>query len=164
MIVRRAVAEDLAAIADLDWRALHDPFIDGPRRNERREALMAVWPALFGAPEARLYVCEREAQWLGFAAVRIVVGEAELDAIAVETASRGTGAGRALLAFVVEDLFVSGVERLALEVRASNAPARGLYARAGFKEDGVRRKYYENGEDAVLLGLSLIGRSSRSAR
>ena len=43
MIVRRANADDLGAIADLDWRALHEPFMTGPRRDERREALMAVW-------------------------------------------------------------------------------------------------------------------------
>lgn len=164
MIVRRARVEDLGAIAELDWRALHDPFIGGPRRDERRAALMAVWPALFESPDARLYVGEREAAFRGFAAVRIVVGEAELDAIAVEPESRGLGVARALLDHLLVDLRAAGVDRLALEVRASNAPARALYARVGMTEDGVRRKYYENGEDAVLLGMSLSARSSTPAR
>ncbi len=164
MIVRRALVDDLRSIADLDWRALHDPFIGGPRRDERREALMAVWPALFESPDARLYVGERAGAFQGFAAVRIVVGEAELDAIAVEPEARGHGAGRAIFAHLIDDLRVSGVDRLALEVRASNAPARALYARVGMTEYGVRKRYYENGEDAVLLGLSLSARSSTPAR
>jgi len=157
VIVRRALVEDLEAIAELDWRALHDPFIEGLRRGERREALMAVWPGLFESPDARLYAAERLGMVVGFAAVRIVVGEAELDAIAVDPAARAQGVGLALLTRVVDDLRGAHIARLALEVRASNAPARALYARVGFVEDGIRRKYYENGEDAVLLGLTLGG-------
>jgi ribosomal-protein-alanine N-acetyltransferase len=42
-----------------------------------------------------------------------------------------------------------------LEVRPSNAPARGLYASFGFKEVGRRPRYYEDtGEDAILLARS----------
>jgi ribosomal-protein-alanine N-acetyltransferase len=164
VIVRSASLEDVGSIADLDWRVLHDPFIEGPRRDERREALMAVWPALFESPEARLYVCEREQRFVGFAAVRIVVGEAELDAIAVEPSARGCGAGRSLLEFVIGDLAAAQVARIGLEVRASNGAARALYMSSGFQEDGVRRRYYENGEDALLLGLPLNGRTSTPGR
>lgn len=155
MIVRRANADDLGAIADLDWRALHEPFITGPRRDERREALMAVWPGFLEADGHRLYVAVQGPEAIGFAAVRIVVGEAELDAIAVEPAARRGGAGRELLGAVIDDLRASGVTRLALEVRAGNVPARRLYERIGFVEDGVRRRYYESGDDAVLYGLAL---------
>ena len=38
-----------------------------------------------------------------------------------------------------------------LEVRVSNAPAIGLYKKFGFAEAGVRPKYYENGEDALIM-------------
>jgi ribosomal-protein-alanine N-acetyltransferase len=41
--------------------------------------------------------------------------------------------------------------RVQLEVRASNQPARALYARAGFVVDGRRPRYYPDGEDAVLM-------------
>lgn len=164
MIVRRATHDDLPAIADLDWRALHEPFIHGPRREERREALMAVWPGLSESAEARLYVAEGASGFMGFAAVRVVVGEAELDAIAVEPGLQGSGAGRAILAHVVDDLRASSITRLGLEVRASNVRARRLYVRAGFEEEGVRRRYYENGEDALLLGLELSDRTPRPDR
>ena len=45
-----------------------------------------------------------------------------------------------------------------LEVRASNARARSLYARRGFNEVGLRRGYYPAAqgqrEDAVVMSLN----------
>jgi len=155
VIVGRATAEHLAAVADLDWRALHEPFVHGARIAERREALMAVWPGFLENPDARLYVVAMDDRTVGFAAVRIVVGEAELDGIAVEPSVRKRGIGQRLLAHVVDDLRAAAVTRIGLEVRASNAAARRLYAACGFDEEGVRRSYYENGEDAILLGRAL---------
>ncbi len=157
MNVRRASGADLDAVADLDWRALHDPFIVGPRRDERRAALMAVWPGFLEAADHRLVVAEEAGAFVGFAAVRVVVGEAELDAIAVEPSARGGGRGRSLLVSVIDALRADGVTRLGLEVRAGNVAARRLYERLGFVEEGVRRRYYESGDDAVLYGLSLRG-------
>lgn len=40
---------------------------------------------------------------------------------------------------------------MTLEVRTGNAAARALYAGAGFAEVGRRRRYYTDGEDAVLM-------------
>ena len=45
---------------------------------------------------------------------------------------------------------------LRLEVRATSAPAIALYQRFGFVRSGVRKAYYENGIDAVLMDLNLI--------
>lgn len=155
MIVRRASAADLDAVADLDWRALHEPFIVGPRLDERRSALMAVWPGFLDAQGHRLDVAEESGALVGFAAVRVVVGEAELDAIAVEPDARRAGRGTALLVAVIDALRSERVARLVLEVRAGNVPARSLYERLGFVADGVRRGYYESGDDALLYGLDL---------
>jgi ribosomal-protein-alanine N-acetyltransferase len=155
VIVRRATAADLDAVADLDWRALHEPFIAGPRREERRAALMAVWPGFLDAQGHLLDVAEASGVLVGFAAVRVVVGEAELDAVAVEPEARRAGRGKELLVAVIDALRADGVARVGLEVRAGNAPARRLYERLGFVQEGVRRGYYESGDDALLYGLAL---------
>jgi len=45
-----------------------------------------------------------------------------------------------------------GVERMTLEVRPSNLPARRLYERLGFVEIGICKGYYQdNNEDAILM-------------
>ncbi len=48
-----------------------------------------------------------------------------------------------------------GAEAVLLEVRASNAAALRLYESLGFQRVGLRRRYYADGEDAVLMTLAL---------
>lgn len=40
---------------------------------------------------------------------------------------------------------------MTLEVRASNEVAQALYRRFGFVPVGVRARYYENTEDAIIM-------------
>jgi [ribosomal protein S18]-alanine N-acetyltransferase len=64
------------------------------------------------------------------------------------------GVGRALLHAVIDAARALDVRKMFLEVRASNAAARALYAQAGFREIGVRRDYYPahgGREDAIVL-------------
>lgn len=45
-----------------------------------------------------------------------------------------------------------GSRVVTLEVRGSNEIARGLYHKYGFREVGVRKRYYaDNNEDAVIM-------------
>lgn len=89
--------------------------------------------------------------------------EAEIEAITVLADQRGRGIGRQLLVAAIDYANrwyrEACLERLLLEVRANNLPARALYARAGFQVDGVRKGYYPAAdgkrEDAVLMSLPL---------
>jgi ribosomal-protein-alanine N-acetyltransferase len=40
---------------------------------------------------------------------------------------------------------------MTLEVRHTNVAAQELYRRFGFVPAGVRRKYYENRDDAIIM-------------
>ena len=50
-----------------------------------------------------------------------------------------------------------------MEVRDGNAAARALYRSAGFAEVGRRRRYYPDGEDAILLLRSGINPAPATA-
>lgn len=91
-------------------------------------------------------------QGLAFARWRVVpaIREAELLRIAVLPEARGQGLGRDLLRACQDHLGREDIHTLHLEVRVSNAPARKLYQALGWKETGLRPKYYRDGEDAVL--------------
>jgi RimJ/RimL family protein N-acetyltransferase len=59
--------------------------------------------------------------------------------MAVHDAYRRRGIGARLLSACVAEAWAVGLLRVELDVFADNAPARRLYGRAGFVEEGVRR-------------------------
>ncbi|WP_051510841.1 MULTISPECIES: GNAT family N-acetyltransferase [Cobetia] len=99
----------------------------------------------------------------GFVVVARGPFEAEVEAITVHAEQRGRGIGQQLLKGALlragDWHRESGLERLLLEVRADNVSARALYVRAGFCEDGIRKRYYPatdgRREDAVLMSCPL---------
>lgn len=107
------------------------------------------------------YVCkifEEGQEMLGYAVLMLAVGEAELLDIAVATRHQRHGWGRKLLEELMALARRRDMQRMVLEVRASNAAAIALYRKAGFTDIGLRRDYYpaENGrEDAILMGREL---------
>ena len=77
---------------------------------------------------------------------------ADIANIAVRPMLRRSGIGEKLLRRLMDDGYRAGVERFSLEVRASNAPAIALYEKLGYRQEGLRRGYYENPrEDALIL-------------
>lgn len=87
----------------------------------------------------------------------------ELLLIGVAPEQQRQGLARQLLDDGLQWARQRAVERLVLEVRASNAAAIGLYEKYGFKSDGVRKNYYpfKEGvrEDAILMSLSLADKA-----
>ncbi|WP_226644460.1 ribosomal protein S18-alanine N-acetyltransferase [Microbulbifer variabilis] len=84
--------------------------------------------------------------------------EAEILDVAVAPQWRRRGLAETLLKRLIGELQVD-IQRLLLEVRASNLAAQSLYRKLGFSEDGLRKNYYpaDNGkrENAVLMSLAL---------
>jgi ribosomal-protein-alanine N-acetyltransferase len=78
----------------------------------------------------------------GFIMSRRAVDEAEILSVAVARAAQGRGLARRLLMLHLGRLAGLGVRTVFLEVDASNAPALGLYRRAGFREVARRPNYY----------------------
>jgi [ribosomal protein S18]-alanine N-acetyltransferase len=96
---------------------------------------------------------------IGFAVSRMAADEAEILSIAVAAQHRGRGLSRDLLLTHLGHLAGRGVRTVFLEVEENNAPARRLYARAGFAVAGRRERYYQqaNGEqlNALLMRRDL---------
>lgn len=104
------------------------------------------------------WIIEVDGELAGYGIVAIAAGEAHLLNLTVAPERQRRGIGRELTAFLAKLARDYGAEKIFLEVRPSNAAARGLYARAGFSEIGVRRGYYPAGEgreDAVVMELKL---------
>ena len=88
---------------------------------------------------------------LGFLVARRIDPEWELENIVVAASARRTGIGKRLLEALLAEAAKTNKAVVFLEVRESNAAARALYGKAGFRESGRRNSYYKNPpEDAIL--------------
>jgi [ribosomal protein S18]-alanine N-acetyltransferase len=89
---------------------------------------------------------------VGFAGLWLMVDESHITTIAVHPDYRGRGVGETLLSALIGISYDIGARMVTLEVRVSNSVAQNLYRKYGFKEAGVRRRYYsDNHEDAYIM-------------
>lgn len=86
---------------------------------------------------------------------RVAADEAEILTLAVMPAARRRGLGAALLHAAMARAAHLGAAAVFLEVSVANAAARPLYAAHGFREAGLRRRYYDDGTDALVLRAPL---------
>lgn len=100
---------------------------------------------------SKYLVAKMNGEVVGFAGIIPVIDEADISNIVVHKDFRNKKIGSLLLKNLL-DLAVSlGLSTINLEVRASNIPAIKLYEKYGFEVCGLRKKYYKNFEDAVLM-------------
>jgi ribosomal-protein-alanine N-acetyltransferase len=93
----------------------------------------------------------------------VTAGEGELLTVAVHPSCRRRGLARRLLDAAYAAWADRGAEVVFLEVRGDNTAARALYGGDGWEEVGLRRRYYADGEDAVVMRRSLATRSAGGA-
>ncbi|UOP05579.1 ribosomal protein S18-alanine N-acetyltransferase [Conchiformibius kuhniae] len=139
MMLRPARETDLPALAALDARCNPSAWT------------LRQFQAACAAPHDRILLIERDGAPAAFAVWQCVCGEAELHLIATAPEYRRQGLAARLLAAVADDVAQCGGERILLEVRAGNVAAQALYRAHGFTELAVRPRYYQDGEDAVLM-------------
>lgn len=75
--------------------------------------------------------------------------------IAVDPECRGQGLGREMMKQAIRMSREAGAEEMVLEVRVGNIPAINLYLSLGFQKVYIRKFYYRNGEDAIVMALAL---------
>ncbi len=94
---------------------------------------------------------------IGYAGLMFVVGDAHVTNIAVAADRQRSGVATRLLAALAWEAIDRGCEAMTLEVRVSNSGAQALYRSFGFVPAGVRQRYYENTEDAIVMWCHDIG-------
>jgi len=87
---------------------------------------------------------------IGFMLSRLAAGEAEILSVAIAPSWRGRKLARPLLDLHLRRLAGLGTRAVFLEVGEHNAPATRLYRRAGFREVGKRKGYYEGATALVM--------------
>lgn len=111
----------------------------------------SFWSELARYDSRHYVVAERHGALVGYAGLAAAAGEADVLTVAVDAAEQGRGVGRRLLRELLAEADRRGCADVLLEVRGGNGPAVALYERHGFERVGVRRRYYADGEDAIVM-------------
>ncbi len=137
--LRRAVAEDLPAVLELDRQCFPLPWVKGGEIFE---------PAIRGSP--CFIIAEFGGQPIGYAFLTAHHGGQlfHLVRIAVSPRFRGRGAGVRLLTEIVDFCHARNAGALTLNTQADNYTAQRLYQWFGFTPTGERQ---------TVLGRSIIG-------
>jgi ribosomal-protein-alanine N-acetyltransferase len=154
LVITEVGAEAASLLAALHGEGISEA---GPAWTE------AAFATLLALPGRCAFVADEARQPLGFVPMGFVLlglaaDEAEVITLAVLPDARRRGIGAALVAAAAREAAARGATRLFLEVAEDNAPARALYARAGFLPVGRRKGYYARpaaAVDALVLALTL---------
>ncbi|HEX5038193.1 MAG TPA: ribosomal protein S18-alanine N-acetyltransferase [bacterium] len=114
---------------------------------------------------AHLFVIRKDGKVIGYIDFWRVGPEVHLITIGVQPDFRRRGVGTKLIEFMLGEARKNRVETVSLDVRPSNAAGLKLYQKFGFRQAGVRRRYYQdNDEDALVLSLHLKESEQPSAK
>jgi len=100
----------------------------------------------------RHYVVARlDGKIVGYAGLWFAVDEAHVTNVAVDPQFRRQGIARALMLRLADAAIERDCAAWTLEVRLSSSGAQRMYESFGFESAGIRQKYYDNVEDAVVM-------------
>ena len=157
----------MSVLARLLGRAGDGVLTIEPMRRRHLSAIMPIesvsyprpWPIgifqseieLMRRGERHYLIAREDGVVVGYGGVMFVLDDAHVTNIAVASKRQRTGIATRLLAELAGQAIAHGCQALTLEVRASNTAAQALYHQFGFVPAGVRQKYYENSDDAIVM-------------
>ena len=136
--IRPAVSDDIEQVLDIERACYDHPWKAAQFFQELEN------------PASSLDICLIDGRIAGYHCYWFVAGEMQILNLATSVTMRRSGVAGRLL----EHAFATASSELTavwLEVRAGNHAAISLYSRCGFRDIGLRRAYYRDGEDAVIM-------------
>ncbi|URZ07920.1 ribosomal protein S18-alanine N-acetyltransferase [Clostridium felsineum] len=101
---------------------------------------------------AKYLVIKKDNVVIGYGGLWLIIDEGHITNIAVHPEFRGIGIGNIIVKELIKLCYIRNISSMTLEVRVSNIVAQNLYKKFGFKEAGIRKRYYsDNDEDALIM-------------
>lgn len=146
VLLRVMTVDDLPAVMRVERETFpRDAWTEGMLRGE-----------LDDQPRTRHYVVALlDGEIVGYAGLSAAGDQADVQTIAVLAGRRRAGVGGAMLTELLAEAVRRGARTVFLEVRADNPGAQAVYDRFGFERIGVRRHYYDDGTDAIMMKKDL---------
>ncbi len=100
---------------------------------------------------SKYIVAKKNEEIVGFAGIIILPDDVEITNIVTKKTERKKGIGKLLLDKLIEMSKTTGKECISLEVNEKNIAAINLYKTSGFEEIGIRKKYYNGIDNAIIM-------------
>lgn len=140
MLVKESLTENnVKKVADLEYECFgKDAWSENLLRQE------------IGQEDKHYVVLFSDRELAAYGGFSQVLNEGDIMNIAVAEKFRRQGYGKRILEEIFSIAKDLHIERITLEVRESNLPARSLYEKEGFVFSGIRRNYYRNKENCCI--------------
>jgi ribosomal-protein-alanine N-acetyltransferase len=139
-ILREMNLEDVEAVSEIEELSFHTPWSADAFKKEITENKLAIY-----------IVCEVDGVVRGYGGMWRIVDEGHITNIAVHPDFRRMHIGSSLIIGLFSAAEKNDISRLTLEVRESNLSAQRMYKRFGFKQEGLRKRYYEDNKENALI-------------
>ena len=107
----------------------------------------------FEKPNSYYFVAKIDNELVGFAGILKIADEANIMNIVTKIDKRRLGIASKLLENLIQKAKDLQCSSITLEVNEHNLSAIHLYEKFNFKRIGLRKKYYNNTDDAILMSL-----------
>ena len=129
---------------------------DIPRMNELGSLLEENFSKVYSISEmledniSKVFVYEKDDQVVGFILATDLQETCDILSVVVDPNYRRMKIASNLIDYLISDLD-ENLKLITLEVSTKNTPALKLYDKFGFEVVNIRKKYYQNGDDAYLM-------------
>ncbi|ANU24293.1 ribosomal protein S18-alanine N-acetyltransferase [Planococcus donghaensis] len=138
---RKMTVEDIDAVYEIEKLSFTLPWTKEAFYNEMNINEHAYY-----------VIAETEDGIVGYCGMWLVLDEAHVTNIAIHPDHRGKKLGDGLMEAAIKTAKAQGAVLMTLEARVSNTVAQNLYRKLGFKNGGIRKRYYtDNYEDAIVM-------------
>ncbi|MFN3505269.1 MAG: ribosomal protein S18-alanine N-acetyltransferase [Caldimicrobium sp.] len=107
------------------------------------------------SPYSSISILIRDKDPVAYLLARVYLDEGEILRLAVKKDFQGKGFGRYLLENFLFEAYNKKLREIYLEVSEKNKKAINFYNKFGFRAVGVRKNYYDLGEDGVIMVYTL---------
>ena len=139
MTIESMTVDDIAQVAEIERQIFSIPWSEKAFRDSMES-------------DNTIYIVAKENDNVaGYAGMYLSFEEGNITNVAVNPLSRRKGSGEKIVRDILNRAYEKGVRDVFLEVRETNSVAIALYEKIGFKEEGIRKNFYDKPRENALI-------------
>lgn len=139
MTIESMTVDDISQVAEIERQIFSIPWSEKAFRDSMES-------------DNTIYIVAKENNSVaGYAGMYLSFEEGNITNVAVNPLSRRKGIGEKIVRDILNRAYEKGVRDVFLEVRETNSVAIALYEKIGFKEEGIRKNFYDKPRENALI-------------